>query len=77
MKRSVTLAGNAICATRKEFQLSRATLAKLSGIPRFTISNAEHGDHKLTPEEQQKLRDALATEIKRIGKLNLPGALKK
>ena len=59
--------------TRNALGISQSKLARLSGVSRFKICTYELGGGSLTPEEVERVRDALLAEASRLR--NLPIAI--
>jgi predicted transcriptional regulator len=51
---------------RSLLRISQSNLARLSGVSRFKICLYELGDGHLTPDEQNRIREALTAEAARL-----------
>ena len=51
---------------RNSLGVSQSRLARLSGVSRFKICTYELGDGSLTAEEQNRIRQALQSEVDRL-----------
>jgi len=54
---------------RSALGISQSRLARLANVSRFKICTYELGSGTLTPEEQERIREALLTEAARLGNL--------
>jgi predicted transcriptional regulator len=54
---------------RKTLGISQSRLARLSHVSRFKICLYELGDGHLTPEEQNRIREALQAEADRLSSI--------
>src|SRR5271156_6651536 len=66
-----TTAAASLRRTRTELAISQSRLARLSGVSRFKICSFEIGDGSLTPEQQNRLQEALRAEADRIRRISV------
>ena len=61
-----------LVAARKTIRFSQSKLARLAGLGRFKIAMFEIGDGSLSPDEQERIRQALQSETERLRALPDP-----